>query len=156
SSSSRSSRPARPGRAHSSQGHSPTSTASSTTSCASQTTASCSDGCSRQARREQESRSSISTAPTRRSGTACRAPLARKEPDMSVNLQARTREGAELVAIAEELAAAIAPAAAVHDREGTFPFEGLQALKGRGYLVAPVPAELGGLGVTSVHDLVLA
>jgi alkylation response protein AidB-like acyl-CoA dehydrogenase len=75
---------------------------------------------------------------------------------MSVDLQARTRAGAELVAIAEELAAAIAPAAAVHDREGTFPYGSLRAVKRRRYLVAPVPAELGGLGVTSVHDLMLA
>ena len=43
-----------------------------------------------------------------------------------------------------------------HDREATFPHAGVDALKRAGYFTAPIPAELGGLGVTSVHDVVVA
>src|SRR6185312_4649782 len=43
-----------------------------------------------------------------------------------------------------------------HDRDGTYPFEAIDALKAAGYFAAPVPVELGGLGVTSAHDLVVA
>src|SRR5213078_869380 len=35
-------------------------------------------------------------------------------------------------------------------------FENVQALGDAGYLAAPVPCELGGLGVESVHDLLVA
>jgi alkylation response protein AidB-like acyl-CoA dehydrogenase len=58
--------------------------------------------------------------------------------------------------MAEGLAEEIAGRAAVHDREASFPHESLAAVKRAGYLAAPVPAELGGLGVTSLHDLVVA
>jgi alkylation response protein AidB-like acyl-CoA dehydrogenase len=60
------------------------------------------------------------------------------------------------VAIAEELAGRFAARAADHDRDGTYPFEAIEALKGAGYFAAPVPIELGGLGVSSAHDLVVA
>ena len=43
-----------------------------------------------------------------------------------------------------------------HDREGSYPFGALDAVRESGYLVAAVPSELGGLGVTSVRDLVVA
>ena len=75
---------------------------------------------------------------------------------MSRELSAHTAPGKRLVALAESLAAELAPRAAVHDREGSFPFDSLAAVRASGYLVAPVPAELGGLGVTSVHDVVVA
>ncbi len=42
---------------------------------------------------------------------------------MSLELTARTEPGARLVALADELAAEIAPHAARHDREASFPFE---------------------------------
>jgi alkylation response protein AidB-like acyl-CoA dehydrogenase len=75
---------------------------------------------------------------------------------MSVELTARTDPGARLVALAERLADEIGPRAADHDRDGSFPFESFAALRQSGYFVAPVPEPLGGLGVSSVHDLLVA
>jgi alkylation response protein AidB-like acyl-CoA dehydrogenase len=60
------------------------------------------------------------------------------------------------VAIAEELSEELAARAAEHDRDGTYPFEAIDALKAAGYFAAPIPAELGGLGVSCAHDLVVA
>jgi L-evernosamine nitrososynthase len=75
---------------------------------------------------------------------------------MSLDLTAKTRNGARLVALAEELAEKIAPHAARHDREASFPFESFDTVKQSGYFLAPIPEELGGLGVVSLHDLVVA
>jgi alkylation response protein AidB-like acyl-CoA dehydrogenase len=78
------------------------------------------------------------------------------DPAMPIELTAHTDTGARLVAIAEELAPQLAARAAEHDRDGTYPFEAIDALKAAGYFAAPVPVELGGLGVSSAHDLVVA
>jgi alkylation response protein AidB-like acyl-CoA dehydrogenase len=75
---------------------------------------------------------------------------------MHLELIARTEPGERLVALAESLATEIGDRAAGHDREASFPFESLAAIKRSGYLAAPVPPELGGLGVTSVHDVLVA
>ena len=75
---------------------------------------------------------------------------------MSLELTARTDPGVRLVALAETLANEIAPRVADHDRDGTFPFDSFAAVKQSGYLAAPVPEQLGGLGVASVHDLLVA
>src|SRR3954469_25167575 len=75
---------------------------------------------------------------------------------MPIELTASTAPGARLVAIAEELAEDFAGRAAEHDREGTYPFEAIEALRAAGYFAAPVPVQLGGLGVSSAHDLVVA
>jgi alkylation response protein AidB-like acyl-CoA dehydrogenase len=75
---------------------------------------------------------------------------------MPIELAARTEAGARLVAIAEQLSAALAERAAAHDRDGTFPFEAIDALRAAGYFAAPVPVALGGLGADSAHDLVVA
>jgi alkylation response protein AidB-like acyl-CoA dehydrogenase len=75
---------------------------------------------------------------------------------MPIELTAHTDAGARLVAIAEELSEELAARAAEHDRDGTYPFEAIDALKAAGYFAAPVPVELGGLGVSSAHDLVVA
>src|SRR6195256_716251 len=75
---------------------------------------------------------------------------------MPIELTAHTDAGARLVAIAEELSAGLAARAAEHDRDGTYPFEAIDALSAAGYFAAPVPVELGGLGVSSPHDLVVA
>jgi alkylation response protein AidB-like acyl-CoA dehydrogenase len=73
-----------------------------------------------------------------------------------MELRARTATGADLVALAERLAEDLGSRAAAHDRDGTYPHDSIRALRDAGYLVAPVPAHLGGLGVSSVHDLVVA
>jgi alkylation response protein AidB-like acyl-CoA dehydrogenase len=71
-------------------------------------------------------------------------------------LTPRTAAGADLVATAERLAADFATRAGVHDREGSYPFESMAELRRAGYPAAPVPAQLGGLGVSSVHDVIVA
>jgi alkylation response protein AidB-like acyl-CoA dehydrogenase len=75
---------------------------------------------------------------------------------MSLELTARTDSGTRLVALAEKLANEIGPRAADHDRDASFPFDSFAAVKRSGYLAAPVAEQLGGLGVTSVHDLLVA
>jgi alkylation response protein AidB-like acyl-CoA dehydrogenase len=75
---------------------------------------------------------------------------------MPIELTAHTDAGARLVAIAEQLSEPLAARAAEHDRDGSYPFEAIDALKAAGYFAAPVPVELGGLGVSSAHDLVVA
>src|SRR2546421_4130568 len=75
---------------------------------------------------------------------------------MPIELTAHTNAGARLVAIAEELYEELAARAAEHDRNGSYPFEAIDALKAAGYFAAPIPVELGGLGVSSAHDLVVA
>ena len=75
---------------------------------------------------------------------------------MRFELTARTDPGRRLVELAERLAEDIRPRAAVHDREGSFSFENLAAVKANGYLTAPIPEGHGGLGVTSLHDLLVA
>ncbi|UGS34920.1 acyl-CoA dehydrogenase family protein [Capillimicrobium parvum] len=75
---------------------------------------------------------------------------------MSMELTAKTPAGRDLVAIAERLAGDLSERAGVHDREGSYPFESIDALRRAGYFSAPVPVELGGLGVSSVHDVIVA
>jgi L-evernosamine nitrososynthase len=75
---------------------------------------------------------------------------------MPLELTARTDSGARLVALAERLASEITLRAADHDRDGSFPFDSLASVKQSGYLAAPIPEQLGGLGVASVHDLLVA
>src|SRR4051795_387346 len=75
---------------------------------------------------------------------------------MGRELTAQTEAGGRLVALAETLAREIAPHAAAHDRDASFPFDSLAAVKASRFLTAPIPEELGGLGVTSTHDVVVA
>ena len=111
-------------------------------------------------------RAAPASAPGRRSSTTaaptgCSAdrvaggPSTERKPRMSFELTARTDPGARLVALAEALANEIGPRAAKHDRDGSFPFDSLAAVRQSGYFAAPVPEQLGGLGVTSVHDLLV-
>jgi alkylation response protein AidB-like acyl-CoA dehydrogenase len=75
---------------------------------------------------------------------------------MPFELTARTAPGAELVALAEALADGIGARAAEHDRDGSYPFESFAAVKRSGYFMAPIPEHLGGLGVMSAHDVLVA
>ncbi len=75
---------------------------------------------------------------------------------MSMELTAKTVAGTALVATAERLAEDFAVRAAAHDRDGSYPFESIDSLRHAGYFAAPVPEELGGLGVSSVHDVIVA
>jgi alkylation response protein AidB-like acyl-CoA dehydrogenase len=73
-----------------------------------------------------------------------------------IELVAHTEAGGRLTTAAERLAETLAAHAPHHDRDGSFPFEAIEALKAAGYFAAPVPVGLGGLGVGSAHDLVVA
>jgi alkylation response protein AidB-like acyl-CoA dehydrogenase len=75
---------------------------------------------------------------------------------MPIPLSARTPPGADLVALAERLASDLAVVAPQHDRDASYPFDSIEALHRASYFAAPVPRELGGLGVESLHDLVVA
>ena len=61
-----------------------------------------------------------------------------------------------MVAAATLFADDFADGAVAHDRDGTFAIEHLEKLRADGFLVAPVPAEFGGGGVTSIHDVLVA
>jgi alkylation response protein AidB-like acyl-CoA dehydrogenase len=73
-----------------------------------------------------------------------------------LELTANTEPGRRLAALAGRLAEQLAAGAAAHDRDASYPHESVAALKACGYYAAPVPAELGGMGVSSIHDLVVA
>jgi alkylation response protein AidB-like acyl-CoA dehydrogenase len=73
-----------------------------------------------------------------------------------MELEAKTPAGVRLVELAEALATDFATRAAQHDREGSYPFASVRTLTAAGYLAAPVPEHLGGLGVGLVHDVIVA
>jgi alkylation response protein AidB-like acyl-CoA dehydrogenase len=54
----------------------------------------------------------------------------------------------DAIEIARELAAEFRTRAAEYDRNGAFPMENYDRMRESGYLRAPVPEELGGLGAT--------
>jgi alkylation response protein AidB-like acyl-CoA dehydrogenase len=74
---------------------------------------------------------------------------------MDFQLAPLTEPGARFVELAEQHAEDFVTRADQHDRDGTFPFENVDALRKSGVLAACVPADLGGLGVDSVHDYAL-
>ena len=63
----------------------------------------------------------------------------------------RTEREAELMALADQLAAEFAATAGVYDRTGDFPFEHFKALQETGYLALTVPEEYGGRGATPLE-----
>lgn len=58
------------------------------------------------------------------------------------------RNKEERLALTEKTAAAFKKRAAVHDKDGTFPFENVKDLRQIGYPALTVPVELGGSGIT--------
>jgi len=73
-----------------------------------------------------------------------------------MQLAALTSDGGRLIALAEALALEIAPFAATHDRDGTYPHASADRLAAAGYYAAPIPEHLGGMGVDCLHDIVVA
>lgn len=71
---------------------------------------------------------------------------------MSFEMQPRTPEGRDFLERAEGVVPLLAERAAKADLEGRFLLENIDALREAGLLGALVPRELGGLGVSSVHD----
>lgn len=74
---------------------------------------------------------------------------------MDFALQPLTESGKRFVALAERHAVDFSGRAAVYDRDGSFPFEHIAAMRQSGVMAACVPEELGGLGVRSLHDYML-
>jgi alkylation response protein AidB-like acyl-CoA dehydrogenase len=70
-----------------------------------------------------------------------------------MELQPLTDAGRAFVELCEKHAIDFAERAGDHDRDGTFPFENYEAMRASGLTAACVPAELGGLGMTSLHDM---
>lgn len=71
-------------------------------------------------------------------------------------LRAVTDDGATMVAAAERFAAEFRLGALAADASGSFAVDHLDKLRADRFLIATVPAGLGGGGVTSVHDLLVA
>jgi alkylation response protein AidB-like acyl-CoA dehydrogenase len=74
----------------------------------------------------------------------------------SFDLQAMTEPGAAMVEQAERYAEQFEAGALEHDRTATFAVEHLAALRRGRFLYGPVPTHLGGGGVTSAHDVLVA
>jgi alkylation response protein AidB-like acyl-CoA dehydrogenase len=72
---------------------------------------------------------------------------------MDFEIQPATEAGRRYVELCEEHAADFATRADEHDRDGSFPFENLDALQASGVLSAALPVEYGGLGIESLQDL---
>ena len=65
-----------------------------------------------------------------------------------------TDNGRLFVDLAHGHVAGLQTSAALHDAQGSFPYDSFTALRNSGVLGACVPKEFGGLGVTSVNDFV--
>ncbi len=72
---------------------------------------------------------------------------------MGFELRPQTDSGTAFVELCEKHAEDFATRADEHDRAGSFPFENYEAMRASGLTGACVPRSLGGLGVTSLHDL---
>jgi alkylation response protein AidB-like acyl-CoA dehydrogenase len=66
-----------------------------------------------------------------------------------------TEAGARFVELAEAHTEDFRARAAEHDRDASFPVQNFEDMQKSGVIAAFVPAELGGLGIESVHDWAL-
>lgn len=82
-------------------------------------------------------------------------PADRGGPGLTVELGAVTEAGSQFVALAEKHAAAFGQRAAEHDSRGSFPFENFEEMRESSFLAATVAPEHGGIGVTSLHDVMV-
>jgi len=71
------------------------------------------------------------------------------------SLGAKTKAGQIFVTAAESHIGSFRERAAQHDLDGSFPFENFEDMRSSGVLAAAIPAEYGGLGVESLHDLMI-
>jgi alkylation response protein AidB-like acyl-CoA dehydrogenase len=72
---------------------------------------------------------------------------------MTEDLFIRTARQQRFVDLAAGLANQFAARAAVHDKEGSFPYENIEALRAAGYTRLTVPAEFGGEAATLTETL---
>jgi alkylation response protein AidB-like acyl-CoA dehydrogenase len=77
-------------------------------------------------------------------------------PAPGAELRATTEAGAAMIADAERYSEQFAAGALEHDRDGTFATEHLDVLRRGRFLVAPIPVEFGGGGVSSAFDVLVA
>ena len=75
---------------------------------------------------------------------------------MEFDLQPLTEPGKRMVELAENHAEDFATRVSQHDRDGTFAVENVEAMKESGLSAGAIPKEFGGLGVTSIHDSIVA
>lgn len=76
-------------------------------------------------------------------------------PAVDLELSAETVVGRKFVALAEKHAADFAQRAGQHDTDGSFPFDNIKEMQESSFLTATVPLEHGGIGLTSVHDIMV-
>jgi alkylation response protein AidB-like acyl-CoA dehydrogenase len=75
--------------------------------------------------------------------------------DPGLELVPVSEPGERFAKLAQSHAVVFAERADKHDREGSFPFINFEELRSSGFMGASVPEPLGGLGLKSVHDLMV-
>lgn len=78
-----------------------------------------------------------------------------RTPPAGELLEPVTREGRAFLDLLAEHLPYVRTASAEHDRAGTFPYEVFDLFRKEGVLAATVPTQLGGLGVSRMHDVAL-
>jgi alkylation response protein AidB-like acyl-CoA dehydrogenase len=74
---------------------------------------------------------------------------------MGFELESASPGGMRAVELAEKHAAEFAATAERYDRDNSFPYPHWDQMRRSGLLAASVPVELGGLGATAIHDIVV-
>jgi alkylation response protein AidB-like acyl-CoA dehydrogenase len=74
---------------------------------------------------------------------------------MDFELECVSQTGARFAELADKHAGQFAATAEQHDRENSFPFRSWDDMRRSGFLAAAIPEDLGGLGVTGIHDIMV-